>query len=59
MNVSKQSIRKCIKLICEGRLCDECPIKKQCLKCTRDEGLGYYSSIDEFLNIFNEITRSR
>ena len=57
MNVSKQSIRKCIKLICEGRLCDECPIQEQCLKCTHNEGVGYDTTIDEFLYLFDEITK--
>ena len=57
MNVSKQGIRKLIKLICSGRLCDECPIKDECLKCTRGMGLGYDSTIDEFLYLFHEITK--
>ena len=57
MVVSKQSIRKCIKLICNGRLCDECPIEEECLECTRGMGLGYDSTIDEFLYLFHKITK--
>lgn len=56
MVVSKQSIGKCIKLICNGRLCDECPIEEECGECTHHEGVGYDTTIDEFLNIFKRIT---
>lgn len=55
MYASKNVIRKLIKLICVGRLCDECPIQDECERCIRLDPLDDHTTMEEIINLMKEI----
>lgn len=57
MIVSKELIRKLVKLICVGRLCDECPIQDECERTGADP-LGDYTTMNEIINLIKEINKN-
>lgn len=57
MVVSKKVIRELVKLICIGRLCDECPIQDECERCIRLDPLDDSATMDEIINLIKEIEK--
>lgn len=57
MVVSKKLIRELVKLICVGRLCDECPIQDECERCIRLDLLDDSVTMDEIINLIKEIEK--
>lgn len=57
MIVSKKLICELVKLICVGRLCDECPIQDECERTDADP-LGDYTTMDEIINLMKEINKN-
>ena len=57
MVVSKKLIRELVKLICVGRLCDECPIQDECER-THADPLEDDTTMDEIINLIKEIEKT-
>ena len=55
MLVPNKLIRKLIKLICVGRLCDECPIQDECERCIKLDPLDDHTTMEEIINLMKEI----
>ena len=55
MLVPNKLIRKLIKLICVGRLCDECPIQDECERCIRLDPLDDHTTMEEIVKLMKEI----
>ena len=58
MVVSKKLIRELVKLICVGRLCDECPIQDECERCIKLDLLDDSATMDEIINLIKEIGKT-
>lgn len=56
MIVSKKLIRELARLICVGRLCDECPIQDECER-THADPLEDNTTMDEIINLMKEIKK--
>ena len=55
MLVPNKLIRKLVKLICVGRLCDECPIQDECERCIRLDPLDDHTTMEEIVKLMKEI----
>ena len=56
--VSRKGIRRIITLICQGRLCDECPIDDECREVLREDGTDD-ATIDQLEVLFKKICKEK
>ena len=59
MIVSKKAIRRCLMLICVGRICDECPIEDECFGVYGEDSnpTDDDSTIGDALALFDKIAK--
>lgn len=58
MVVNRKGMIRIITLICQGRLCDECPIDNECREVLREDGTDD-ATIDQIEALFEKICKEK